>query len=266
MNDNFGAEDGVTIASSKSLEQSGFGSRRRRVMAIMIGVSVILGFGVLALYVHNKSKHEERSGVPPVIQPEDGPSKVRPKNPGGLKVPNQDKDVFSLMDPDSHRPRAELLGPKPEKPVETPSTEIPKRHNNQSLWKPDIKTGLQRTQKGDPEAKTAGPGPKPKTGYDLQVEKKPGSGKLKPAPNAGYRVQIASLRSENSVRENWSALGKRHKDLLGKLSLFIERKKLGGRRGVYYRMQAGTFETRDEARRLCRELKGLKLECIVVKQ
>ena len=266
MNDNIGAEDGVTIASSKSLEQSGFGNRRRRVMAIMIGVSVILGFGVLALYAHNKSKHEEKSGVPPVIQPKEGPSKVRPKYPGGLEVPYRDQDVFSLMDPNSPRPHAELLGPKPEKPVEAPSTEIPRRNNNKSLWKPDTKTGLHRTQKGDPEAKTSGPDPKPKTAYDLQVEKKPGSGKLKPAPNAGYRVQIASLRSEKSVRENWFALSKRHKDLLGKLSLFVERKKLGGRRGIYYRMQVGTLGTRDEARRLCRELKGLKLECIIVKQ
>ena len=100
----------------------------------------------------------------------------------------------------------------------------------------------------------------------------------KPAPSAtvairtpakdmsgSYRIQISSLRSEKAVRDGWARLSKRHSDLLGDLSLNIERKDLGGGKGTYYRMQAGPLASRSAANSLCTRLKQRKLGCIVVR-
>lgn len=55
-------------------------------------------------------------GQPPIIQPETGPFKVRPENPGGMIIPHQDKLVYGRLSPEQYQPVERLL-PPPEQPV-----------------------------------------------------------------------------------------------------------------------------------------------------
>jgi hypothetical protein len=51
------------------------------------------------------------TGVPPVIQADTTPFKVRPDNPGGMMIPHQDKLVYGRLSPDSSPPVERLLPP-----------------------------------------------------------------------------------------------------------------------------------------------------------
>lgn len=55
-------------------------------------------------------------GQPALIQPESGPFKVRPENPGGMIIPHQDKLVYGRLSPEQYQPVERLL-PPPEQPV-----------------------------------------------------------------------------------------------------------------------------------------------------
>jgi hypothetical protein len=87
-----------------------------------------------------------------------------------------------------------------------------------------------------------------------------------PAPVAAggdTRVQLAAGKSEAAVQQEWAALQKAHPQLLGDLSLTVERVDKGDA-GVFYRLQAGPLADKNAARQLCAGLKQRGQDCIVV--
>lgn len=82
-------------------------------------------------------------------------------------------------------------------------------------------------------------------------------------PTGNTRVQLAAGKSEASVQKAWAALQKAHPDLLGNLSLTIERVDKGTA-GIFYRLQAGPLADKAAARQLCASLKAKGQDCIVV--
>ncbi len=86
-----------------------------------------------------------------------------------------------------------------------------------------------------------------------------------PALAAGdYFVQLASVRSDDSARQEWARLQKAHPDLLGDLALEVQRADLGDR-GIYYRLRSGPFPNRATAQDICAQIKAAKLACLVVR-
>jgi hypothetical protein len=85
----------------------------------------------------------------------------------------------------------------------------------------------------------------------------------KQAAPTGTRVQLAAGKSEAAVQKEWVALQKAHPQLLGSLSLMIERVDKG-EAGVFYRLQAGPLADKKAAGQLCSGLKQQGQDCIVV--
>jgi sporulation related protein len=83
------------------------------------------------------------------------------------------------------------------------------------------------------------------------------------APTGNSRVQLAAGKSEASVQKEWAALQKAHPDLLGPLSLHIERVDKGAS-GIFYRLQAGPLADKTAAKELCASLKQKGQDCLVV--
>jgi hypothetical protein len=83
------------------------------------------------------------------------------------------------------------------------------------------------------------------------------------APTGNTRVQLAAGKSEASVQKEWAALQKAHPDLLGSLSLHIERVDKGAA-GIFYRLQAGPLADKTAAKELCAGLKQKGQDCLVV--
>jgi Flp pilus assembly protein TadD len=79
-----------------------------------------------------------------------------------------------------------------------------------------------------------------------------------------YTVQIASYRSEQEASARWQALTTKQSDLLGKLPHAVAKADLGAEKGVFYRLQAGSFSDRNAAKALCSDLKNHSIDCMVV--
>jgi hypothetical protein len=83
-------------------------------------------------------------------------------------------------------------------------------------------------------------------------------------PAGTTRVQLAAGKSEDAVRKQWADLQKAHPDLLGSLTLNIQRVDKGAA-GIFYRLQAGPLADKAAAKKLCASLKQAHQDCLVVK-
>ncbi|MFM9844742.1 MAG: tetratricopeptide repeat protein [Dongiaceae bacterium] len=79
-----------------------------------------------------------------------------------------------------------------------------------------------------------------------------------------YTVQIASFRKETEAAASWQMLTTEQKDLFAALPHNVEKADLGKDKGIYYRLQAGSFVDMKEANSLCNSLKKRSIECMVV--
>lgn len=109
-----------------------------------------------------------------------------------------------------------------------------------------------------PEPKLAVKAPEPKP--DDSAANAP----AKADPASGYRIQIGSLRSADAARTAWERQVKKHGAILGELTLLVKRVDLDTK-GVYYRVQAGPFETKAAASEVCDALKRRDVGCFVVR-
>ena len=286
MADDFRPTDGDRIVSKEMAPDVPRYSRRgRRIMTGLVAIAAVLGFGVVVLYAYNKGRQEGASNAPPVIQAQEGPTKVRPESPGGMKVPDQDKEVFTRLEAEKQPDRVERLLPPPEKPMSPPEAPAPAPEQAASVapaagtpappkapeLPPPAPPQMPKKDLNIPETKPPAPPTAPvkkaapKKAPVKTAAKTPAKAPAKSA-SGRFRIQISSLRSEAALRKNWASLKKKHKDVLGNLSLMVERTVLSGGRGTYYRMQAGPIASWNQATSLCSRLKQRKLGCLVVRR
>jgi len=247
------------------------GNGAKRVMIGLVAIAAVLGFCVVVLYAYNKGKQDARGNSPPVIQAREGPSKVKPESPGGMTVPNRDKEIFTRLEAVGKPQQKEQLLPPPEKPLappkgveavkSKPAMIAPAAGGDTATKVPELRPPPPPAQKGNIK-----PPQVVKKAPQKQVAVSKPAMKVAPASTGGrYRVQISSLRSETSVRRSWSTISARNKDILGNLSLLIERTQVA-EKGTFYRMQAGRLQTRAQAGAVCSRLKQRKVSCIVVRR
>ncbi|MBP2316040.1 SPOR domain-containing protein [Azospirillum soli] len=80
---------------------------------------------------------------------------------------------------------------------------------------------------------------------------------------SGWRIQLASVRSEAEAASEWKRLTSRYGDALGGLSMQVAKADLG-EKGIFYRVQGvGVDETRAKA--ACAALKAQNVGCVVVR-
>jgi hypothetical protein len=106
--------------------------RKRRWGPIVIAVGALLGFGGLLWYSYTLGHREQASNVAPLIKADAGPTKVKPDDPGGLEVPNQDKLVLNNIAGGGDGPKGnvERLLPAAETPLPPPvATQAPANGN-----------------------------------------------------------------------------------------------------------------------------------------
>lgn len=81
--------------------------------------------------------------------------------------------------------------------------------------------------------------------------------------SGGWRIQLASVRSEGEAAAEWRRLAGRHPEALGGLSMHVAKVDLGAK-GIFYRVQgAGADEAR--AKSVCAQLRAQNVGCVVVR-
>lgn len=113
-------------SSSIAYESGRRRSGRRRIITLAIVALVVCGFGVIVLNAYNQGQKSNGDGVVPLIQADNAPTKVRPDQPGGMDVPNQDKLIYDRLAPGQNAPsNVERLLPPPEAPMARPEPPPP---------------------------------------------------------------------------------------------------------------------------------------------
>ena len=73
-------------------------------------------------------------------------------------------------------------------------------------------------------------------------------------------VHLASYRSQKQAKRGWAQIKRAHKVVLGSLRHEISRVRLG-KKGVYFRLKAGPFESLSNAKTACGKLKRRRQFC-----
>jgi hypothetical protein len=208
----------------------------------------------------------------PLIRADDHPTKVRPDQPGGMTIPDQN---VSLYNEKPGGAQVEKLLPAAEQPMPRPA---PAAREAAPSAPPAAPAPPQAARSaGSPAANSAAPAhpaakaaaktaPQPAAtapAHAKQAALTPAA--AAPAGKAApVQVQLASLRSPEAAREDWARLKRENPDLLGKLTAVAVRTDLGDK-GIYYRVLAGSFSDAAAATKLCSELKRRNLGCVLAR-
>lgn len=246
---------------------------KRRSLAAFVVAVALGGFSAIVWYSFTKDQGDGADSLVPLIKAENTPIKVRPEKPGGMEVPNQDKLVYSRMNPGELPPPVEKLLPLPETPVAKPTAPP---EDGSAGTATEVAQAPSTAPKDEappaPKAKAksapALPAPEIAAGGKDKTEEtvaKAGAQLALIAPaGGGYAIQLVALRSRDRAEEHWRKLQKTHGDLLGQLTHTVVTADLGNR-GTFYRLRAGRLTDKAAAERLCAKLALRKVGCLVVK-
>ncbi len=82
-----------------------------------------------------------------------------------------------------------------------------------------------------------------------------------PARSLFYAIHLGSYRSAARAFTGFEELRGEAPQVLGALSPRVEKVDLGPKKGIYQRLKAGPFDTREAANKACRQLRGQGLYC-----
>ena len=244
--------------------------RRGQILTVMVSIAAIASFGSVVWWAHNQDVKAGGRGLEPlVVQAPATPSRVKPENAGGLTVPNQDKEVFNRLQPNTVPAQPEKLLPgatNPKLPAGgiLPTPAAPKPPDTEVASK--TPTPL---QSATPAAVTPGSAPTPAPAV---TETKPAATETGPSiaslidnisgPVGGWRVQVASVKNEDVAKSTWARLQSAHGDVMANLRMQAVRVDLGDK-GVWYRVQGGPLDEK-QAQNVCSTLKTRKADCVLV--
>lgn len=205
----------------------------------------------------------------PLIEADPRPIKVRPDDPGGLRVPNQDELIFERNRGSNAQPVAARLAPEPEGPridalraqvaqpspppaaAPAPQAPAPQIAGRQGTSGPAAPPAPAAPQTAAPQAATTAQPAAPAT-------------RQAPAPGGTVRVQLGALASEDAARAEWDRLARRHGDLLGAFRPQVVRFEREGQAPLF-RLRTGGFANAEAAREFCEQVRARNVPCAVVR-
>ncbi|WP_334128960.1 SPOR domain-containing protein [Sneathiella sp.] len=273
---------------------------RRKWIGATLAILIVVGFGIGIWYAYDQGVKKGVQLAPPIISADKSPVKVAPEDPGGMEVPNQDKQVFNVLNSTGTPDRVEKLMAPPEQAIPDPKPEVSEAEQAADEDRLDklvdaatedgeaaaekveeaAETASEKvaetTDKADETAKeTAAATSEGATAASEKAEKTV-TAALPPAPAAtpapapkstatpggNSWVQVGSFGNREAAEKQWSMLSGKHGALLSGIGYRVQDVEVNGK--TYYRLQIGSFGTRDSASKLCDNLKAASQDCLVV--
>ena len=271
-----------------------------------IALAGVVGWFILA------PQYAEHSKELVVLRRPQTAVKIKPENPGGMEIPNQDKDVYNIVEKKNvDNTVVENLLPMPEQPklpeiapevtdidenaanldgvveaVSQPTEEVaaPKEtvENNMPAKPSDLladsakDAGAAVKDEVKVVAAPAVENAKEKTA-EVATQTKETVGAVTPkvepkatqpavASVAGgkWQMQLVASKNKDAIEQTWKTLSGKYADL-AKYTHEIQTSDLGAQ-GIFYRLRAGSFATREDAAKACAALKAKGLADCIVKE
>lgn len=301
MNDNYLNERRQKIADDNMMNFEEHNSDMKRSRSVFIGaVSGLALAGIVGYFALSPHYSADNIAEIPTIRRPQSAVKVKPSNPGGMEILNQDKTVYDIIEKEPASKQVESILPPPEQPIlpeikaevsqpaqfennnqlapveettevkvsEVKTIETPKAVVNEvkEVNLPSIKeVSMAAAAKEKPIEPKAEPKiePKPevKTPAPTTVTKQTAS---KAAASGDWQIQLMSSPNKKAVDSAWASMVKKHPALANQPHE-IETADLGAK-GTYYRLKAGAFNDRSDADNLCNTIKKQGGSCIVKKK
>lgn len=252
--------------------------KRRRGLKLFILIAVLGGTGYGGWLYMDKQKAKSPVRDVPLVRADFGPVKIRPANPGGMQVPDQDKLVYDEINKSGERQKVERLLPSAEEPKPLPAPPPPIPGDMQDTQQAQTAPPQAEVPTRDEVQSAAPPAPPPPAppAPPPVTTSAPSAPVLSAAPVAptistslpsskGYQIQLAAARSRELAESEWKRLKSKHGDLLEGLAPIIVRADLGPEKGIYFRLRAGPAGNEGAARDLCGRLSDRKVGCLVIK-
>ena len=271
---------------------------RNNFLSVIAGITLA---GVVGWFVLSPQYVQESTEIPVIRRPQSA-IKIRPENPGGMDIPNQDKDVYNIVEkknvdntvvenllPTPETPKLPDIVPEvadvdenatdldeivdevveenapTEKAVEQIKEEVQKTTTEvkeKAKEKAEEKVAVVDKPKDILKAEEPKKDEKPVEKKDEKVQEKPQA----PAQQEGGKWQIQLMASKNkpAVEKAWTDLANRY-SMLKSYSHEIQTSDLGAQ-GIFYRLRAGSFADKNAAAAACAALKKQGLNDCITKE
>jgi hypothetical protein len=239
---------------------------------IVIAGSVLAVGALIAALVWGFSRGSSRNA--PLIEADARPIKIRPDNPGGLRVPNQDELIFDRNR--GARPAAQGgLAPEAETPrVDQLRAQLAERAAQEAARNAPppspapAQPAASTAPRGAPQAAVPSTPSAPATASALNAPSLPApvpatAERFAPVANGRVQVQLGALPSETGARGEWERLQKRVPELLGNRRVTLAPFDREGQTTLY-RIRTGGFADATTARAFCEEMKTRSIPCMVI--
>lgn len=270
----------------------------RRSRSVFIGAlsGLIFAGAVSWLVLYSGYINNEPEQIP-VIRRSPEAVKSLPKDRGGMKVENQDKTVYNILEnKDDTNVVVEKVLPVPEKPKlpEISAQDIPEEVAMPAKTPTTIDDIIETASEAvvnkaakniksteEEIKKEEKPEPKPEAENKPATEAKVVSAPVqnvektepqktqpqqsaKAAEKGDWQIQLMSSPNRDAIEKSWLDLNKKYVVLSG-LGYEIETADLGSS-GIFYRLKAGAFAQKADADEICAKIKASGGSCIVKKK
>ena len=293
-NDDYLSEFKQKVANQKiaTMEErrSELARSRNNFLGTFAGIALA---GVVGWFVLAPQYAQTEKEIPIIRRPQTA-IKIKPENPGGMDIPNQDKNVYSIVEKkDVDNTVVENLLPKPETPklpdIVPEVSDVDTNADNLDQIVDEVsetKTAetASKTDSLEKNVKTSNNNVPDKPAYLLAYSKNnketavktekivsaktetPVAAEVEPAKtiNGGWQIQLIASKNKAAVEKTWTDLSGKFADLR-KLSHEIQASDLGTQ-GMFYRLRAGSFASKTEAAQVCAALKAKGLRDCIAKE
>jgi cell division protein FtsN len=234
-----------------------------------IAAAVLLGFAGLLVFATLDHPSSDENVNPPLVTAPQGSIKERPENPGGMEVPNRDKEVFDLLDvnggatvPTPNQAQVDAAQ-VPAQASATGSAVVAATQPQPAAQAP-VQQPAPVAANPVPAAKpvAAAPAPKPAAAAPAPVKK------AEPAPAAkavtasgNWAVQLGSFRKKEDADKAAKTYTSKFSSLLKGLDDVVKSADLGDK-GTVYRVYFKGLSSQDAARTLCNKFKAQNQGCL----
>ncbi len=243
--------------------------------------------GVVGWFVLAPQYAETEKEIPIIRRPQTA-VKIKPENPGGMDIPNQDKNIYNIVEKkDVDNTVVENLLPKPETPklpdIVPEVSDVDENANNLDQIVDEVAAEKTQEKPADTKEETASSNVPAKPADLLadnipakpaaaekasatapQIKEEKAAAVAAPAAAGGWQIQLIASKNKAAVEKTWVDLSSKYADLK-KMPHEVQASDLGAQ-GMFYRLRAGSFADKAAAAQACAALKAKGLRDCIAKE
>ncbi|WP_084418626.1 SPOR domain-containing protein [Henriciella litoralis] len=254
------------------------------ILALALGVLLVFGAVVWNTYSHGVRSDD---GALPMVVADQQPYKRVPDERGGIQIDDLDNRLYDALDGSTRPPAVRQVAANndgylrgapprdlrpsasPEPKATEPASESPAVSGDDlppiqnQATEPAIETAPVQSVNVMPTEVTPAE-PEPAMAPEPELRGEPDH-RFAFVPGGEYLVQISAVRTHEAAEAAWSTASKRHPDIFSGAHMSIQKADLGAK-GIFYRLRAGAFGSRDGATKFCSAFKANGGDCIVIRE